>query len=115
MQVTFSHHKLDAFHVALDAMVQCEAIAKAMPRGYGPLADQLRRSSQSAYLQLAEGANRFGGDAKARFRGARGEAGEAAAAVEGILRLGLAGEHECMNALGQLDRLAAMLTRLGAR
>jgi four helix bundle protein len=94
------------------AMIACDAIAKKLPRGYGPLADQLKRSSQSAYLQLAEGANRSGADAKNRFRGGHGEAGEAAAAVEGVMRLGLASESECMNALELLDRTAAMLTRL---
>jgi four helix bundle protein len=112
-EFNFAHHKLDAFHVALEAMIACDAIAKRLPRGYGPLADQLRRSSQSAYLQLAEGANRIGADSKNRFRGGHGEAGEAAAAVEGIMRLSLVDETECMNALELLDRVAAMLTRLG--
>jgi hypothetical protein len=51
-------------------------------------------------------------DAKARFRGARGEGGEAAATVEAIMRLKLVGEAECMSAIGYLDRLVAILTRL---
>ena len=113
MEMTFSHHRLDAFHVALKALVLCDAIAKEMPRGYGPLADQLRRASQGAYLQLSEAAAREGADAKNRFRVARGEANEAGAAVEAVLALKLVGECECTEALGLLVRLSAMLTRLG--
>jgi hypothetical protein len=58
--IKFSHHKLDAFEIAMEALVRCDAIAGKLPRGYGPMADQLKRSSQSAYLQYCEGANRCG-------------------------------------------------------
>ena len=44
----FDHHRLDAFHVALEALVQGDAIARSLPRGYGTLADQLRRALPSA-------------------------------------------------------------------
>ncbi len=48
-----------------------------------------------------------------RFRCARGEACEAAAALEGMLVLNLAPEPEVRELLVLLDRLCAMLTRLG--
>jgi hypothetical protein len=48
-----------------------------------------------------------------RFRCARGEACEAAAALEGILVLNLVPEDEILALLALLDRLCAMLTRLG--
>jgi hypothetical protein len=48
-----------------------------------------------------------------RFRCARGEACEAAAALEGVLVLNLAPEGEILALLALLDRLCAMLTRLG--
>ena len=54
----FPHHGLDAYEVALEALAKADALAKKLPRGYGPLADQLRRASQSAFLQLSEGAAR---------------------------------------------------------
>ena len=44
---------------------------------------------------------------------ARGEACEAAAAPEGVLVLNLAPEAEILTLLALLDRLCAMLTRLG--
>jgi four helix bundle protein len=113
MEMTFSHHRLDAFHVALAALVACDAIVKAMPRGYGPLADQLRRVSQGAYLRLTEAAAREGADAKNRFRIARGESNEAGAAVEAVRALKLVDEGACNDAIKLLVRLSSMLTRLG--
>ncbi len=52
-------------------------------------------------------------DRLCRFRCARGEACEAAAALEGVLVLNLAPEDEILALLALLDRLCAMLTRLG--
>jgi hypothetical protein len=48
----------------------------------------------------------------ARFRCARGEAAEAAAALEAVQLLHLAPKHETDDVLALLDRLCAMLTRL---
>ena len=108
----FPHHGLDAYAVALDALEKADALAKKLPRGYGPLSDQLRRASQSAFLQLAEGAARSGADRAQRLRGARAEACEAAACVEG---LGLSTQSEVAELLSLLGRLAAMLTKLAGR
>ena len=109
----FSHHRLDAFHVAKDALVRGTALANALPRGYATLADQTRRALLGAYLQLTEAAARDGADRRQRFRCSRAECNEAAAAIEAALALGLVHEAEAAAVLAQLDRLAAMLTRLG--
>ncbi len=111
----FPHHSLDAYGIALEALARADALAKRLPRGYGPRCDQLRRSSQSAFLQLAEGVARSGADRAQRLRGARAEACEAAACVEAIGRLGLAHASEIEPLLSLLGRLAAMLTKLAAR
>lgn len=108
----FDHHRLHAFGVARQALVDGEAIARRLPRGYGTLSDQLRRALLSAYLQTAEAAHRGGADRIARFRGARGEAGEAAAALEAVTLLGLAPAAQVDPVLVLLARLCAMLTRL---
>jgi len=109
----FAHHRLDAFHVARNALVAGDAIVRKLPRGYGTLGDQLRRALLGAYLQLTEAASRDGNDRRQRFRCARGECNEAAAAVEAAEALQLIAEDEATAILGDLDRLAAMLSRLG--
>ncbi len=96
----FPHHSLDAYEVALEALVRADEIAKRLPRGYGPLSDQLRRASQSAFLQLSEGAARVGADRAQRLRCARAEACEAAACVEALGRLGLASAAEVAAVMG---------------
>src|SRR5262249_46342433 len=109
----FSYRRLDAFHVAKAALVRGHALAHKLPRGYGPLSDQLRRALLGAYLQSTEGAAREGADRRQRCRVARAECNEAAAAVEGAQALGLVTEAEALEVLALLDRLAGMLTRLG--
>ena len=114
MQIArFAHHRLDAFVVAREALCAGDALVKNLPRGYGPLADQMRRALLGAYLQLSEAAAREGADRKNRFRCSRGECNEAAAAVEAALALGLVPANDANAVLALLDRLAAMLTRLG--
>ena len=109
----FAHHRLDAFHVAKHALVAGDALVKKLPRGYGALGDQTRRALLGAYLNLTEAAARDGNDRRQRFRCARAECNEAAAAIEGAFALGLLGETEANDVLVLLDRLAAMLTKLG--
>jgi len=108
----FDHHRLDAFWVARQALASGDAIARQLPRGYGPLADQLRRALLSAYLGVAEAASRTGADRASRFRCARGEASEAAAALEAVATLGLAARPQVEPVIALLARLCAMLTRL---
>lgn len=109
---TFDHHRLDAFHVAREALRLGDAIARKLPRGYATLADQLRRALLAVYLGVAEASSRQGHDRMARFRCARGEASEAAAALEAIAMLGLAAQDDTRVVLALCDRLCAMLTRL---
>jgi four helix bundle protein len=108
----FDHHRLDAWHVSLEALVQGDAIARAVPKGYGKLKDQLQRALVGAYTQTTEAAARTGADRAARFRIARAEAGEAAGALEALARLGVADAGEVDVVVGLLWRLCAMLTRL---
>jgi four helix bundle protein len=108
----FDHQRLDAYKVALEALVDGDRLARQLPRGYGKLTDQLRRALLSAHLGVAEAASRTGADRRARFRCARGEASEAAAALEAVLLLKLAPAERVEPILHLLGRLAAMLTRL---
>ncbi len=81
-------------------------------RGYGPLADQLRRASQSVVVQIGEGAAKRGAERAQRFRGALGEANEAASAVEAAERLGVTASDKATELLVLLGRVCAMLTKL---
>jgi four helix bundle protein len=108
----FAHDRLDAYRVAHEALVLGEGIAKRLPRGYGGLADQLRRAQLSVLLGIAEAASRSGADRLARFRCARGEASEAAAALDAVLALGLASSAEVEPVIALCARLYAMLTGL---
>jgi len=108
----FDHERLDAFQVAREALARGECVAKVLPRGYGGLKDQLRRALLSAYLGVAEAANRTGKDRMARFRCARAEAAEAAAALDAVVILQLAPAAEVREVIHLLARLAAMLTKL---
>ncbi len=83
-----------------------------MSRQREALSRHLRGALLGTYLQLTEAAARDGNDRRQRFRCARGECNEAAAAVEGAFALGLISEAEAMGVLRDLDRLAAMLTKL---
>src|SRR3954463_5940854 len=105
----FDHHRLDAFHVAREALRLGDSIARRLPRGYATLADQLRPALLPAYLGVAEASSRQGHDRMARFRCARGEASEAAAALEAVIVLRLAPEEEIRAVLAPCDRLCAML------
>jgi len=87
----FDHHRLDAYRVALEALVAGDAMAKQVPRGHGTLVDQFRRALEGAFTQTTEASARAGADRLSRFRTARAEAGEAAGIVEALGRLGLAG------------------------
>jgi len=111
-QPRFAHERLDAYRVAREALTHGEAIARELPRGYATLADQLRRALLSAFLGVAEAASRSGADRLARFRCARGEASEAAAALDAVQMLGLAPADRVQPVITLLGRLYAMLTRL---
>ncbi len=62
----FDHERLSAYKLALTWLEIAERIARCLPRGRGPLADQLRRASTSIPLTIAEGVARRGAD-RARF------------------------------------------------
>ena len=108
----FEHERLDAFTVARQALQAGDALAKRLPRGYAHLADQTRRALLAAYLGVAEAASRTGADRAARFRCARGEAAEAAAALDAASLLGLLPAPAIKEVMALLARLCAMLTRL---
>ena len=102
----FAHHRLDAYHVALELFEGVETLAETLPRGYADLKDQLRRAAAATVRHIAEGANRMGPkDKAARFLLARAECGECASALDMAEVAKLASPHR-LQVLA--DRVAAM-------
>ena len=108
----FDFERLEAFVAAREALSRGDQLARRLPRGYATLVDPLRRALLSTYLGIAEAASRTGNDRLARFRCARGECAEAAAALDAVALLGLAPAAEVAAIVTLLRRTAAMLTRL---
>lgn len=79
----YLHERLDAYRAALEAYRAIKSIRAHLPRGLGPLGDQLSRAGQSVCLNLAEGAAARSRDVKRRHWDiALGSAGECAAALD---------------------------------
>ena len=103
------HHKLLAFGVARELVV---AVHEAHLRG-AHLRDQALRAAKSCALNCAEGAARVSRADKARaFAIARGEAAEAAAAVEIAALCGEASAESALAVARLADRVVAMHTPL---
>ena len=115
MNISFHHRQLDVTRVALEAMVRCDRIAKSLPRGYGYHADQLQRSSGSAYLNTTESLGRRGADRKNRLRCAHSEANEAVATLDGLMALGLLDRKEGDEVCTLLGRVCQMLSGLAKK
>ena len=103
------HHKLVAYGVAVELL---GAVRSARIRDTH-LRDQAMRSAKSACLNAAEGAGRVTRADKARaFTIARGEASEAAAAVEVAVIAGDADAAVLETVLALADLFVAMMTAL---
>ena len=86
----FAHHRLEAYHAALDLADAGHRLARRIPHGYRWLADHLIRAACAVPVLTAEGANRASpGNKRQRFSEALGECGEAAAVAELVERLAL--------------------------
>jgi len=107
--ITLPHHRLAAYHVALELLV----LVRGAEIRDAKLRDQAMRAAKSAALNVAEAAGRSSPADRARVFGiARGEAMEAAAAVEIAVLSGDARAESLAAVLPIADRLMALLTGL---
>ena len=103
------HHRLHVFGIAREMLV---AVRDAHIRD-AKLRDEALRAVKGTCLNIAEGAGRVTRADKARaFTIARGEAVEAAAAIEIAALLGDASARDAERVAVLADRVVAMLTRL---
>jgi four helix bundle protein len=108
-QGSLPHHGLEVFHVARELLI---AVRDANVRD-AKLRDEATRAAKGACLNIAEGAARSTRLDKARaYTIARGEAAEAAAAVEIAVVLGAASPESEAKVVALASRVVAMLTRL---
>ncbi len=111
----FGHEKLDAYKVSIEyvgwAYRLCERV-----KGCRNAKDQLLRASQAIPLNIAEGNGKgTEGDRRRFFEIARGSALECGAAQDVLEICGAISSDENKELKKLLDRIVAMLTKLGQR
>ncbi|WP_394831374.1 four helix bundle protein [Pendulispora rubella] len=111
-------HRPSGFHVleltiqAIELLRPTVARIRCCDRDLG---EQLRRALSSIALNIAEGNRSQGGHRIARFSTAAGSNGESRAALRVAVAWGYVDAREIETGDERLDRVAAMLHRLGAR
>jgi four helix bundle protein len=108
----FDHERLDAYNLSLEWLAVSEEIAKLLPRGRGPLADQLRRASAGIPLTIAEGVPRRGADRARFYVMAKGSTAECASILDVIETCKLSQADLTRRGRGLLHRLAQTLIGL---
>jgi four helix bundle protein len=105
--------KLDVYRCAIEFLVLATEIAATAPRGFSHLADQLRRSSSSAPLNIAEGYGRVSEpDATHFYTIARGSAMESAAVIDALNIAKPIEEAKYLRAMDLAERMVQMLTKM---
>ncbi len=112
----FSHERLDVYRVAIEyskwAFLKCEKLYGKHRHGR----DQLLRAAPSIPLNIAEGNGKVTeGDRRRYFEIARGSALECAATQDVLEACGAIRAEENSEGKELLDRIVAMLTRMGGR
>lgn len=110
------HEKLDVYRLSIGYVAWAYGKSEALNGIHRAARDQWLRASQSIPLNIAEG-NGKASDADRRryFEIARGSALECAA-IQDVLVVGKAlDEAESLNRKQELERMVAMLSRLGGR
>lgn len=84
----FGFQRLDVYRCAIEFLAVAVKLAEQAPRGYGSLADQLRRAALSVPLNIAEGSGKTTRDGARFYTIARGSALECAATLDVLEALG---------------------------
>jgi four helix bundle protein len=113
--MAFGHEKLDVYQASIEYVGWAYRLCGAI-KGQRHARDQLLRASQSIPLNIAEGNGKATeGDRRRYFEIARGSALECAAVQDMLVVCGALDPAESVKAEAMLDRMVAMLTRLGGR
>ncbi len=114
--MVFAHESLDVYRLALEYVGFVFELSDRLEGSVRHARDQLLRASQSIPLNIAEGNGKASdGDRRRFFEIARGSTLECAAIQDVLQVQGILSANENQVAKETLDRIAAMLTRLGGR
>ena len=107
------HEDLDAYRAAIEFLALAASLLEQAPRGYGPIADQLRRAALSIPLNIAEGYGKRTAADRARFYDiARGSAHECGAILDASMVLGIVEETTFGRGKTLLHRIVCMLVKM---
>ena len=114
--MAFGHERLDVYKLALKYVAFVFDLSEGLEGATRHARDQLLRASQSIPLNIAEGNGKASDPDRRRFfEIARGSALECAAIQDVLQVCGAITVEENEEAKLTLDRIAAMLTKLGGR
>ena len=107
------HERLDVYHCAIDFLAFTYSIVDTIPRGYGSLADQLKRAAISIPLNITEGAGKTTLADQSRFYAhARGSAMECSAILDVLRVLNTVAEQQLDTNKKLLVRIVSMLSKI---
>ena len=111
----FGHERLDVYRAAIEYVGWAYRFCESL-KGHRNAKDQLIRASQAIPLNIAEGNGKAtDGDRRRYFEIAHGSALECGAIQDVLLVCGALSEKTNANRKATLDRIVAMLTKLGRR
>ena len=114
--MSIGHEKLDVYQLAITYVAWVVKVSSKLKGDNRNAKDQWLRASQSIPLNIAEGNGKTtSADRRRFFEIARGSALECAAIQDVIEVLGILEADENRQHKQELDRIAAMLSRLGGR
>ena len=113
--MSFGHERLDVYRAAIEYVGWAYRFCEGL-KGHRNAKEQLLRASQAIPLNIAEGNGKAtDGDRRRYFEIARGSALECGAIQDVLEVYGALSAEENARAKAVLDRIVAMLTRLGRR
>jgi four helix bundle protein len=107
--------RFQVLEVALEAISVLRPVVERIRKHDRDLGEQLRRALSSAALNIAEGNSSEGGGRFSRFSTAAGSNSEARSGLRVAVAWGYVDASEVQVGDALLNRVAAMLYRLGAR